>query len=398
MADSGSDEATAVARPRFQPFARFRNPAPAAPGSPEGSGPAPANASGTDSGSDENRPKFQPFARVRNTWSNLEKNHFDGNFIASVAAAPRLVAERASRLGEELGTAAAGLYEEAQGRGPDGQPLDDGLWAGTPTIMEEGTSMASTAPPPQQQQQQTSMQPLQQLHQQLLVTHQSPPGSPLRSQVSPAVTPPQRSPQKEPHEAPGSPVADLLKKRQELQDELDTERAMRRGRISALSTLEEDIRKLRQELVEERASLAKAEESSMVAQSRLESLERAAEELQEEHERWQGKKADLDVQLRRSSDMAAAKARAERQATREGAWAREGPETEALLAAKMELAELLTSADEARLKARREQAQLTRDIEAAREEQARLLEEQQNREAQRTGLWKLFGAPRRQSR
>lgn len=54
------------------------------------------------------------------------------------------------------------------------------------------------------------------------------------------------------------------------------------------------------------------------------------------------------------------------------AWARDGPEIEALKAAKVELAELLAEADEVRLNARRESAQLAHQLEGAEAENFRL--------------------------
>ena len=64
--------------------------------------------------------------------------------------------------------------------------------------------------------------------------------------------------------------------------------------------------------------------------------------------------------------------RAWRARAAEGSWAREGPEIEALKAAKVELAELLAEADEVRLASKQASAQLTHQLEGAQAEHARL--------------------------
>eukprot|EP00446_Apocalathium_sp_SHHI-4_P087360 CAMPEP_0177468148 /NCGR_PEP_ID=MMETSP0369-20130122/18910_1 /TAXON_ID=447022 ORGANISM="Scrippsiella hangoei-like, Strain SHHI-4" /NCGR_SAMPLE_ID=MMETSP0369 /ASSEMBLY_ACC=CAM_ASM_000364 /LENGTH=188 /DNA_ID=CAMNT_0018942315 /DNA_START=12 /DNA_END=574 /DNA_ORIENTATION=- len=147
---------------------------------------------------------------------------------------------------------------------------------------------------------------------------------------------------------------------------------MRRGRASALAAMDEGLRALRAELVEARRALAAAEDGRVEALRKSDDADRAQEQLQERHEALQARKAACEAELRRHEQAAAATERAERQATREGAWAREGPETEALKEAKMSLAEILSITDEAQLRARRQKAELQHEIDEAKEENERL--------------------------
>merc|ERR1712232_204446 len=83
-------------------------------------------------------------------------------------------------------------------------------------------------------------------------------------------------------------------------------------------------------------------------------------------------KETLESDIRRCTIATVAAERAAREALRNGAWAREGPETEALKDAKMALAELLAEQDEARMSAKREEKVLQVEIQAAQAESARL--------------------------
>jgi len=268
------------------------------------------------------------FARLRNWGSNLrgavenvERRHFDGNFLEAIRNAPVQVGERASRIGEELGTAAVKLVEEAQGRGlPEGNP-------GTILSAEDMTPSMSLD--------------------QFLDASQPPP---CASSSRPGV----------------------WEECEQLRRRLDEEREMRRGRALALNALDEALRGMRTELLEEKRLLAEAEEARLARCTSLEAIERTIEELQEEHDRVQSQKVAVQARLRRLGDDAAARARQERQATREGAWAREGPETEALMLAKLELAELLGQHDEVKLRGRQEVADLTIQIATAKAETAEL--------------------------
>lgn len=307
-------------------------------------------------------------ARLRTTWrnvnsslENIERRHFDGNFLQAVSQAPRKVGERASRIGEELGTAAVKLVEEAQRK--EGQAGGIGLGP-DPLQPGEATAAAAVGRAPEAF---------------------AAPSLSLEQFLDPG------------HSLPRESSTDLWEEREQLQTLLAEEREMRRGRALALNSLDEAIRTTAAELAEERRQLAVDEELRTVCCSRLDSAECALEELQEEHERVQSHQASLEPELRRFADAAAARARAERQASREGAWAREGPEMEALKLAKMELAELLSARDEVKLRSRREQAQLEREIEAAQGEHIRLRlrqAEQAKPKTLRASVQRLFGGAR----
>jgi len=94
---------------------------------------------------------------------------------------------------------------------------------------------------------------------------------------------------------------------------------------------------------------------------------------------------------------AAAAERAAREASREGAWARDGPETEALKTAKVALAEILGGMDEVRLQERHEAAELQREIEAAQAERAvlqRLAEQPPPAKSFGASFWRLVKVAR----
>lgn len=264
------------------------------------------------------------------------------------------VGERAGRIGEELGAAAVKLVEETQGRLPEADSRSIGLGpaAAAPAAACGRRPEDATA----------HLMSLDQFIQQ----------------------PPQPPPVSRPN---------LWEEYEQLQARLAEEREMRRGRSLALTAIDEAIRGMASDLLDERRLLAEAEDSRTVHGSRLDSVEVTLEALQDGHGRLQSYQASLEPEHRRLLDAASARARKERQASREGAWAREGPETEALLIAKMELAETLSKRDEVNLRSRNEQAQLTREIEAAREENT-LLRIRREEDAKPKG-WRALLKPRR---
>eukprot|EP00811_Abedinium_folium_P006554 NODE_16040_length_1015_cov_5.922297.p1 GENE.NODE_16040_length_1015_cov_5.922297~~NODE_16040_length_1015_cov_5.922297.p1 ORF type:complete len:290 (-),score=97.24 NODE_16040_length_1015_cov_5.922297:62-931(-) len=153
---------------------------------------------------------------------------------------------------------------------------------------------------------------------------------------------------------------------QQVQAELDQEREERHGRVLVLQTLDEAVRSLREEVTEERRLLVCAEDDRVELEARTEESERRLQELQADHHQLLGKRAQQDVELRRFAIAAAVAEREAKQAAQCGpdAWARDGPETEALKQAKMRLAEVLTFLDEARLESKKEFDVLQRDVEA----------------------------------
>lgn len=169
-------------------------------------------------------------------------------------------------------------------------------------------------------------------------------------------------------------TASLWDEVQQLQVEVAKERDMRKGRVSAINSLEEAARRMRAELVDERQRMERAEETRWVAQNRSDSAERALEDLQDEHHTLLSEKATQEVDMRRHSVALVLADRQVKEASssREGAWARDGPETEALKDAKIALAEVLSDMDEVRLEAKRETATLQRQLEAEQADRRQL--------------------------
>jgi len=173
----------------------------------------------------------------------------------------------------------------------------------------------------------------------------------------------------------------LWEERERLQALLAEERQQRQSRETELATLDEAIRALRAELVAERKLLALAEDDRLAAYTRAHAAERSLLMMQEEHQHLRARHAEQEATLKRHQAAAAAAEQEKQQACENGAWARDGPETDALKDAKLELAEILSATDEAKLLAKRQSADLRREIELARAEGQRLrenLELQQN--------------------
>ncbi|CAK0829999.1 unnamed protein product, partial [Prorocentrum cordatum] len=84
-----------------------------------------SDSTGEEAGAARGRQWFAPVRHLSGTWQALnewgddfERRNFDGNFLGAVRSAPQAarvlggrVGEHASRIGEELGTAAAKLVE-----------------------------------------------------------------------------------------------------------------------------------------------------------------------------------------------------------------------------------------------------------------------------------------------
>lgn len=161
------------------------------------------------------------------------------------------------------------------------------------------------------------------------------------------------------------------------------ERERRRGRAAALRAQDEALRPLHRELGEaERACRLGSSEGleHSVTEHRARAVERAYLELQEKHHTLLSRRAANEAELHRHLLEARAAAAADRlrgkvpAADEESsrAWARDGPETEALKAAKVELAEALGLVDEDRLHRRRELRALHSEVEVLQAENARL--------------------------
>lgn len=167
-------------------------------------------------------------------------------------------------------------------------------------------------------------------------------------------------------------AAALLEKAQKLRVDIAKEQEIRRIRAAELGGLDGALRGLREKLVAERSLMVDAEGERLIAHRRSDAAENELEELQERHHSLLGRRAQLEAELRRHQIAAALAEHAAQKATRDGAWARDGPEMEALKDAKIELAEVLTLVDEARLQSRRELAEMMRNLEDAQAESVNL--------------------------
>eukprot|EP00434_Breviolum_minutum_P021025 symbB.v1.2.018548.t1/scaffold1479.1/size116273/7 len=264
--------------------------------------------------------------RALSDWGDeIEKRHFDGDFGASARQAVeqhRSLISQASRIGGELSSAAVKLVEEATGR-------SDGADAGGAAEPLESYFCAEPEA--------------------------------RRSEVSVIEGP--------------SEGSDLWEEVSTIQAELQQHFELRRGRSAALNSQDEKLRSLRTELMASRLEVQEGLEQRHAAAARLEAAERGLEALQDAHCELKQLRQEHNVELRKlqvAANQALQAERAAAAAVDNGSWARDGPEIDALKAAKVELAELLAEADEVRLRSRRESAQLAHQLEGAQAEHARL--------------------------
>eukprot|EP00929_Paragymnodinium_shiwhaense_P036103 TRINITY_DN19398_c0_g1_i1.p1 TRINITY_DN19398_c0_g1~~TRINITY_DN19398_c0_g1_i1.p1 ORF type:complete len:499 (+),score=138.73 TRINITY_DN19398_c0_g1_i1:96-1592(+) len=178
------------------------------------------------------------------------------------------------------------------------------------------------------------------------------PGSPLQTTAS----------------EPSVPGRSQWQELQEMKARLAEERERRRGRTGAMMRLGDACRELRAEIVASSVQLEDAEHVRRRARRDVDEEEKCLEELHTLHRQLQSQKAAQQAELRRFAVEAAKRERAAREANKEGAWAREGPETEALKDAKLALAEALGQMDQVRLEARGEIARLQEALEVAQAE------------------------------
>lgn len=171
----------------------------------------------------------------------------------------------------------------------------------------------------------------------------------------------------------------LWEEARRLRDGLQLECEMRRGRAAALHALDEAVCALQSELTEERRLHADANGTSVEARGHSRLAERQLSELRERHQKVICQKEAQDKEIHKAAiTIGAAKtAQALWDAPRDNssAWAREGPELDALRCAKVELAEILGQIDELRFQQRKELGVLQAKLEVAKQENARLKQE-----------------------
>eukprot|EP00927_Polykrikos_kofoidii_P068978 TRINITY_DN64350_c0_g1_i1.p1 TRINITY_DN64350_c0_g1~~TRINITY_DN64350_c0_g1_i1.p1 ORF type:complete len:438 (+),score=100.05 TRINITY_DN64350_c0_g1_i1:75-1388(+) len=175
----------------------------------------------------------------------------------------------------------------------------------------------------------------------------------------------------------------LWEESQQLQAELAQERERRRGRVSAMDAVDKNVRSLRVEVAEARRAVTEAEAEEITSKEAEGRSRRGAAEHWDIVHVLKGRKLHQEADIRRlmveAAAYTAACARAQRECDAEGprAWARPGPETDALKDAKLELAEALQALDESRHERRRELFALQTALEVEEAERERLIEESQ---------------------
>ena len=266
--------------------------------------------------------------RALSDWGDeLERRH--GASITSARQAVeqhRSLISQASRIGGELSSAAVKLVEEATGRGEGDEPAE---------AYFEASAHAHAAS---------------------AASGRGGHASEGQEDVSPE-------------------SSDLWEEVSAAQAELQCHHELRKGRKAALVAQDEQLRQLRSEVVALRGQIQEAVERRDATRARAEAAERGLEVLQEAQHELQKLGNEHAAELRQlqvAAQQALQSERAWRARAAEGSWAREGPEIEALKAAKVELAELLAEADEVRLASKQASAQLTHQLEGAQAEHARL--------------------------
>jgi hypothetical protein len=170
------------------------------------------------------------------------------------------------------------------------------------------------------------------------------------------------------------PSASLWDEAQRLQNSLLAQRERRRQLTAQRQASESALGPLREALTKERQACREAALQREAAEERRRSAETALELMQVKHHRISSVKAFQDAEVRRLTLVIGLTEQAARE-WEEGAvcqqgreWARDGPETDALKAAKLTLAELHISADEKRHKNRRELLALHDTLQTAESE------------------------------
>ncbi|CAJ1353573.1 unnamed protein product, partial [Effrenium voratum] len=274
----------------------------------------------------------------------LERRHFEGDFLGRVARAP---------------VAAGEVISEAIGQLVDTSPMTPELAAELAAGgmgMDMPSLLASLPPEPEA--------PAREERSHLEPGEMPGAATPSESSSGPSGASGQRS-------AGGRTVDELAALMaslpdggiedvaRDLQAQLEEEQAKRAGRAEALRALKAALLRLPRETAEEQSLADAAAGACAASTARCGAAGRALQALKEHHQQLKEQhEAQLEEREQLGAAEAAARAAVERQAQLATApsreWARDGPETDALKASKVELAELLAEVDEARLHRRKE--------------------------------------------
>ncbi|CAJ1385141.1 unnamed protein product [Effrenium voratum] len=328
----------------------------------------------------------------RNTWQKMndwgdefERRHFDGNLVESIVAGPKRAGQAMNEWGDELErrhfegdflgrvarapVAAGEVISEAIGQLVDTSPMTPELAAELAAGgmgMDMPSLLASLPPEPEA--------PAREERSHLEPGEMPGAATPSESSSGPSGASGQRS-------AGGRTVDELATLMaslpdggiedvaRDLQAQLEEEQAKRAGRAEALRALKAALLRLPRETAEEQSLADAAAGTCAASTARCGAAGRALQALKEHHQQLKEQhEAQLEEREQLGAAEAAARAAVERQAQLATApsreWARDGPETDALKASKVELAELLAEVDEARLHRRKELKALQQAVEA----------------------------------
>lgn len=348
---------------------------------------------------------------LRNTWQKMnewgdefERRHFDGNFVHSVVGAPNTAVRAMNDWGDEierrhfegnfLGSvarapvAAGEVISEAIG-----QLVDNSLEPLPPMSTDPWAVGAMTGEMPTLPTYYADVQSYGRYGERRRDSDERgfEPSSPSQPSAASSHSPPESSPGTTGFSGPGLLVtgrtADevatfmaslpdgpgLEEVARDLQVQLEEEQGKRHGRAEALRALKAALLELPREISEEQRLVDISAGTRAASEARAAAAGRALQTLKEHHHHLkEQREAQLEEREQLDAANAAAAAAAARQTqlatgcVRERA--RDGPETEALKEAKIELAELLAEVDEARLHRRQELKALNQAVEATETE------------------------------
>lgn len=348
---------------------------------------------------------------LRNTWQKMnewgdefEQRHFDGNFVHSVVGAPNTAVRAMNDWGDEierrhfegnfLGSvarapvAAGEVISEAIG-----QLVDNSLEPLPPMSTDPWAVGAMTGEMPTLPTYYADVQSYGGYGERRRDSDERgfEPSSPSQPSAASSHSPPESSPGTTGISGPGLLVtgrtADevatfmaslpdgpgLEEVTRDLQVQLEEEQGKRHGRAEALRALKAALLELPREISEEQRLVDISAGTRAASEARAAAAGRELQTLKEHHHHLkEQREAQLEEREQLDAANAAAAAAAARQTqlatgcVRE--WARDGPETEALKEAKIELAVLLAEVDEARLHRRQELKALNQAVEATETE------------------------------
>ncbi|CAE7419339.1 TATDN1 [Symbiodinium natans] len=363
-----------------------------------------ASESRFDNGALEEQRRWSASGMFRNTWQRMnewgdeiERRHFDGNFVGSLVGAPMRAGQVMNEWGDDFERRHfEGDFLSAVSRAPvaAGEVLSEAIGQIVDSSLELPVdSVEPWMTPGFDAEAFVSFHPTAAMEDAPHVEEARGPSPP--SPAAPDVPSSEHSPEHSPARSErrnsssstgGRTVdevaafmsslpdgAEMERVAEELQVQLHAEQAKRQGRYEALRALKVALLQLPREAAQEKGLADEAAGARAEAAARACAAQRALQALKENHQQLQEKlEAQVDQREQLEAAAAAARAAVERAAQLAASacreWARDGPETDALKSSKIELAELLAELDEARLHRRRELKALQQEVETLERE------------------------------